>query len=75
MKKDSSFAQAKTVEKMGLIPRSIIRTIDRFRRQLWPGIENLVIQEFRISRYQLLVSLKALCLLILFPIFFNYLKK
>ena len=75
MKKDSSFAQAKTVEKMGLIPRSIIRTIDRFRRQLWPGIENLVIQEFRISRYQLLVSLKALCLLILFPIFFNYLTK
>jgi len=75
MKKDSSFSQTKTVEKMGLIPRSIIRTIDRFRRQLWPGIENLVIQEFRISRYQLLVSLKALCLLIFFPIVFNYLTK
>nr|AMP43284.1 chloroplast enveloppe membrane protein [Tetraselmis sp. CCMP 881] len=75
MKKDSTSGQASTVEKMGLIPRSIIRTFDRFRRQLWPGIENLVIQEFRISRYQLLVSLKALCLLILFPIFFNYATK
>lgn len=75
MKKNSSAGQASPVEKMGLIPRSIVRTFDRFRRQLGPGIENLVIQEFRISRYQLLVSLKALCLLIVFPIFFNYATK
>lgn len=68
--------QNSTVEKMGLIPRSILRTFDRFRLQLWPpGIENLVIQEFKISRYQFLVSLKSLFLIFFFPLFFNFFSK
>ncbi len=62
-------------EQSGLIPRSIIRTFDRFRRQLLPGSENIVIQEFRISRYQVLVSVRSLITLILIPLLINFLLK
>ena len=75
MKKNSYSNPAKPVEKMGFIPRSILRTFGRFRLQLWPGIENLVIQEFKVSRYQLLVSLKSLFLLFFFPLFLNFFTK
>lgn len=71
MKKNTQFNQMNSVEKMGLIPRSILRTFGRFRLQLWPGIERLVIQEFKISRYQFLVSLKSLVFLVFVPLFFN----
>ncbi len=54
-------------EPTGLIPRSIIRTFDRFCQQLLPGTEQIAIQEYRISRYQILVSIKALCTLIFVP--------
>ena len=50
----------RAVEQTGLIPRSIIRTFERFKKQLFPGVEMLVIQEFRISRYQVIVSIQAL---------------
>lgn len=58
-----------------LVPRSIIRTFERFGRQLLPGAEKLVLQEFRISRYQLLVSVKCLISLILIPLIVNCLAK
>lgn len=63
------------VEKISLIPRSIIRTFQRFRLQLLPGIEERVVKEFRISRYQFLVALKSLLFLLFFPIFFNVFGK
>ena len=59
--------QKEAFEPTGLIPRSIIRTFDRFRQQLLPGTEQIAIQEYRISRYQILVSIKALCTLIFVP--------
>ena len=62
-------------EQTGLVPRSILRTFERFRRQLLPGGENLVIQEFRISRYQVLVSVKCLLTLAILPFFINYIVK
>ena len=62
-------------EQSGLIPRSIIRTFDRFRKQLLPGAEKVVIQEFRISRYQVLVSVKSLFALIFIPLILNFLLK
>lgn len=37
----------KFIEKIALIPRSILRTFGRFRLQLLPGIEDLVLKEFR----------------------------
>lgn len=65
----------KAVEQTGLIPRSIIRTFDRFRKQLVPETQKLIIQEFRISRYQFLVSIKCLANLIFVPLLVNYLLK
>ena len=62
-------------EQTGLVPRSIIRTFDRFRKQLLPGAEKLVIHEFRISKYQVVVSIKCLTILIVIPFLVNLLIK
>ena len=62
-------------EPTGLVPRSIIRTVDRFRQQLLPESEILAVQEFRISRYQLLVSIKCLLTLVLVPLSVGLLVK
>jgi len=64
-----------TYEKSGLIPRSIIRTFGRFREQLLPGAEKKIIQEFRISRYQVLVSVQTLFLLVFIPFLTNLFLK
>jgi len=63
------------VEQTGLIPRSIIRTFERFLKQLLPGAEMLVIQEFRISRYQVIVSVRCFLTLVLVPILVNIFSK
>ena len=65
----------RAVEQTGLIPRSIIRTFERFKKQLFPGAEMLVIQEFRISRYQVIVSIQCLFMLIFIPIIINVISK
>ena len=62
-------------EPTGLVPRSIVRTFDRFRQQLLPKTKAAAIQEFRISRYQVLVSLKCLTSLLLVPCFINLIAK
>ena len=62
-------------EPTGLVPRSIIRTFDRFRQQLLPETKTAAVQEFRISRYQVLVSVKALASLVVVPIFVNFVAK
>ena len=67
--------QKSAFERTGLVPRSIIRTFDRFRRQLLPGAEDLVIQEFRVSKYQVLVSVRCLASLLFLPLLVNYLVK
>jgi hypothetical protein len=59
-------------EKTGLIPRSITRTLDRFFRELSPSTEALIIQEFRISRYQMMGSLRYLSKLLLLPIVISW---
>jgi flagellar biosynthesis protein FliQ len=65
----------RAIEQTGLIPRSIIRTFERFKKQLFPGSEMLVIQEFRISRYQVIVSVQCLLTLIFVPLVVNILSK
>nr|AUJ22896.1 envelope membrane protein [Coccomyxa sp. SUA001] len=62
-------------EPTGLVPRSIIRTFDRFRQQLLPETKAAAVQEFRISRYQVLVSVKSLLSLILVPLVINFLAR
>ena len=67
--------EKRAFEETGLVPRSIIRTFDRFRRQLLNGAETSVIQEFRVSRYQVLVSVKCLVSLLIIPLVVNFLAK
>lgn len=67
--------EKRAFEQTGLVPRSIIRTFDRFRRQLLNGAESSVIQEFRVSRYQVLVSVKCLVTLLIIPLLVNFLTK
>ena len=62
-------------EPTGLIPRSIIRTVDRFVQQLLPGREKIALQEYRVSRYQILVSIKSLLTLVLIPLLVNLTMK
>jgi CemA family len=62
-------------EQTGLIPRSIIRTFDRFKKQLITESETIVIDEFKASRYQVIVSLNCLINLIFIPFLVNFLIK
>ena len=67
--------EEKDFEPAGLIPRSIIRTVERFRQQLRPETIALGIQEFRISRYQVRVSVRYFFILLLLPIAINWASK
>ena len=59
-----------TYEEIGLFPRSFSRVLDRFLKQVFSDVENLVIQEYRFYRYLFLTTLK--CLLILFFVLIKY---
>ena len=65
--------EKKAFEPTGLVPRSIVRTFERFRQQLLPGSEAAAIREYRISRYQVLVSARCLFTLLTIPIATNWL--
>ena len=65
--------EKKAFEPSGLVPRSIVRTFERFRQQLLPGSETAAIREYRISRYQVLVSARCLFTLLTIPIATNWL--
>ena len=65
--------EKKAFEPTGLVPRSIVRTFERFRQQLLPGSETAAIREYRISRYQVLVSARCLFVLLTIPIATNWL--
>jgi hypothetical protein len=62
-------------ERTGLIPRSILRTSERFLKQLFNRTEISVIEEFRISRYQVIVSVRSLIALIFVPVLVHVLCK
>ena len=65
--------EKRAFEPTGLVPRSIVRTFERFRQQLLPGSEGAAIREYRISRYQVLVSTRCLFTLLTIPIATNWL--
>lgn len=65
----------RATERTGLVPRSIIRTLRRFFIQLNPSSEALIVQEFRISRYQGLVSLRTFLTLAVVPSLLSEISK
>ena len=74
-KPPSSSQGSKPIEPIGILPRSIIRTLDRFRLQLFPSSTPLGLKEFQISRYQVLVSVQCLVSLIFIPLIVTLLAK
>ena len=62
---------SQSFEKLGFIPRSIIRTVTRFNQQVTQKPTNLLLYEFKISRYQTIASLKCLLSFIVIPLFFH----
>jgi len=64
-----------TYEEIGLFPRSFNRVFDRFFKQLFFDVENLVIQEYRFYRYLFFTTVKCLFILIFVPLGINFLAK
>nr|YP_009668239.1 chloroplast envelope membrane protein [Bazzania praerupta]QCW59014.1 chloroplast envelope membrane protein [Bazzania praerupta] len=54
-------------ESIGLLPRSITRTLSRFKAELTNQSSSLVLQEFRLAKYQASASLQYIGCLILIP--------
>nr|YP_010987480.1 envelope membrane protein [Hydrocytium acuminatum]WOR09525.1 envelope membrane protein [Hydrocytium acuminatum] len=64
-----------TIEKIGFIPRSILRMIDGFFYQCSTNTSEPLIQQFRFSKYLLLNAVKTLLILFFVPLGINYLTK
>jgi len=62
-------------EKTGVVPRSILRTIKRIKRELDPKAEEEVVKNFRNSKNKTIISIKFLLLLILIPLLTQQLTK
>lgn len=59
-------------EKIGFLPRSIVRTLQRFIKQIGLKTDLFVIYEFRISRYIAIASLQCFFFLIICPWIFQF---
>nr|YP_009492351.1 chloroplast envelope membrane protein [Stauridium tetras]AWI68965.1 chloroplast envelope membrane protein [Stauridium tetras] len=64
-----------TYEEIGLFPRSFNRVFDRFFKQLFFDVENLVIQEYRFYRYLFLTTVKCVFILLFVPLTMNFIAK
>nr|ALO20859.1 chloroplast enveloppe membrane protein [Chlamydomonas nivalis] len=64
-----------TYEEIGLFPRSFSRVFDRFIKQLFSDVENLVIQEYRFYRYLFLTTVKCFFILLFVPFLINVASK
>nr|WDA98896.1 envelope membrane protein [Sciadococcus taiwanensis] len=62
-------------EKSGPIPRSITKTFEKFKKELNPNAESEIVEEFRVSRYQTVASIRYLLILIAAPVLINQLSK
>nr|YP_010904053.1 envelope membrane protein [Caulacanthus ustulatus]WCH57304.1 envelope membrane protein [Caulacanthus ustulatus] len=63
------------LDKTGIIPRSISKLFDKFKRELDPNAEIEALEEFKVSRYQTVASVKYLLFLFIIPILVNHLSK
>nr|YP_009925591.1 envelope membrane protein [Phlegmariurus carinatus]QNH82374.1 envelope membrane protein [Phlegmariurus carinatus]WBV80280.1 envelope membrane carbon uptake protein [Phlegmariurus squarrosus] len=54
-------------ESIGLVPRSITRTLSRFKTELTGQSSSLILYEFRLAKYQAIASLQYIGCLILIP--------
>lgn len=55
-------------DKTGVLPRSILETVDRIKRELDPEAEQEVVRDFRRSKAKTIISLRLILLLIIVPL-------
>lgn len=66
---------ASMVDKTGVLPRSILRTVDRIKRELDPEAEEEIVEEFRDSKNRTIISLRFILLLIIIPLLTHQVAK
>lgn len=60
-----------TLERTGIIPRSISKLFNRFKKELDPNSEIESLEEFKVIRYQTVASVKYVLFLLIIPIIVN----
>lgn len=55
-------------DKTGVLPRSILETVDRIKRELDPEAEQEVVRDFRRSKARTIISLRLVLFLIIIPL-------
>lgn len=72
----SELTDAETInDKTSFVPRSILSTIDRLKRDLDPKAEEEVVKTFRTSKARTIISIKFILLLILIPLLTQQVSK
>lgn len=64
-----------TFEKVGPVPRSISKTFEKFKKELDPNSEAEAMEEFIISRYQTVTSIRYIILLLIVPVIVDQVSK
>lgn len=63
------------LEKISLIPKSITKIFEKFKKELDPNAEIEALEEFKISQYHTATSVKYILILIIAPILVNQISK
>ncbi len=63
------------VDKTGVLPRSILRTVDRIKQDLDPNAEREVVENFRSSQNRTATSLRFVLLLVIIPLITQQIAK
>ncbi|MEB3213265.1 MAG: proton extrusion protein PcxA [Leptolyngbyaceae bacterium] len=66
---------ASFADKTGVLPRSILRTVDRIKRELDPKAEDDIVAAFRSSKDRTFISLRFILLLIIIPLLTHQISK
>nr|YP_010336086.1 chloroplast envelope membrane protein [Tsunamia transpacifica]QUE27977.1 CemA [Tsunamia transpacifica]UNJ14492.1 chloroplast envelope membrane protein [Tsunamia transpacifica] len=64
-----------TFERVGPIPRSITKTFEKFKKELDPNSEAEAMEEFIISRYQTVTSIRYIMILLIVPVIVDQVSK
>nr|YP_010196344.1 envelope membrane protein [Gracilaria cearensis]UAD83741.1 envelope membrane protein [Gracilaria cearensis] len=64
-----------SLDKTGVIPRSISKLFEKFKKELDPNAEVEAIEAFKVARYQTVTSVKYLVFLFIIPILVNQVSK
>lgn len=62
-------------DKTGVLPRSILETVDRIKRELDPEAEQEVVRDFRRSKAKTIISLRLILFLIIIPLLTQQVSK